>query len=151
MLHFPKALPIVLLLGISLACVSCRSGRRSAAGFRLPPGNIDSGKAAFVALECHSCHEVSGVDLPRPAAREARIVLGGAFTREISDGAMVTWIINPSEQTVRHSRRLLAEGHKSPMPDYGDKLTVRQLTDLVAFLQSRYEYHLPAPRYPGYY
>ncbi len=141
-----------LLLGAILICGSCDTGRRSSAGFRLPDGgDAERGKAAFVALECHTCHEVAGVDLPRSAAQQARIVLGGPVAREISDGYLVTSIINPPYRLAHPMKRFTTVGDKPRMPDYGDKLTVRQLTDLVTFLQSRYEVRLPAPRYPNYY
>ena len=59
----PIAVPIAVLLGV----VACESGRHSPAGFRLPAdGSVERGKAAFVTLECHHCHEVQGVELPPP-------------------------------------------------------------------------------------
>jgi hypothetical protein len=33
------------------------------------------------------------------------------------------------------------------MPVYADKISVRQMTDLVAFLQSRYVVRPPMPKY----
>jgi L-cysteine S-thiosulfotransferase len=148
MLQIQKALPLVLLLGATMAC---ESGRHSSAGFRLPAdGDVGRGTATFVALGCHSCHAVAGADLPRPAAEHsAPVVLGGLTTKQVTDGYLVTSIINPS-----HRPSAQAKGAIRPvvmtMPDYTDKLTVRQLTDLVAFLQSRYELRHPT-RFEGYY
>lgn len=61
MLRFAKLLPIVALLG---GTVACDSGRHSSAGFRLPvSGDVERGKVAFVQLGCNHCHEVNGMDL----------------------------------------------------------------------------------------
>ncbi len=64
-----------MLLAIAVlaaAGAACTSGRHSAAAFRLPPdGGAVKGQAAFVALGCNTCHEVTGADLPRPTVQPA--------------------------------------------------------------------------------
>ncbi len=55
-------LTAVILFGL----IACDSGPRSPVGFLLPGGNIEAGKAAFLELQCNSCHTVDGVDLPSP-------------------------------------------------------------------------------------
>lgn len=148
MLHAPKLLLVVVLLS---GAVACDSGRHSSAGFRLPAdGNVERGKAAFVALGCHQCHEVPGTDLPRPTIQPpVPVPLGGVVTREITDGYLVTSIINPSYELAPYARDFIMVGGKSRMPDYRDSITARQLTDMVAFLQSRYTIQLPT-KYPYY-
>jgi len=137
MLRLSTFLPLAMLLALSTACTS---GRHSSAGFRLPDGgDIERGKAAFVALQCNTCHEVEGVDLPRPTVQPpVPVALGGPVTQVITDGYLVTSIINPSYDLAFYPRDQITVHGRSRMPDYGDKITVRQLTDLVAFLQSRY-------------
>lgn len=137
MLHSP-AIPALAVLFAT--AVACSSGRHSAAGFRLPSdGDAGRGQAAFVALECHSCHEVSGLDLPRPTAQPpVPVVLGREIAAEMSDGYLVTSIINPSHRLAPYPRDLITAGGHSRMPGFTDRITVRQLTDIVAFLQSRY-------------
>jgi hypothetical protein len=127
----------------------CGSDRRSAAGFRLPPGgNANAGKAAFVELGCNSCHVVSGVDLPRPATPPAvPVVLGGTVGRPPTDGYLVTSIIYPSYTLARYAVRDIPSGGESRMPHYADRMSVTQLTNLVAFLQDHYM--TPAPQPPG--
>ena len=78
------------------------------------------------------------------------VVLGGLTTREMNDGYLVTSIINPSYRLAPQPKEAIAVAGRSRMPEYADKLTVRQLTDLVAFLQSRYEFRRPIARYPAY-
>jgi hypothetical protein len=130
--------------------VACDSGPHAAAGFRLPnDGNIERGKAAFVAKQCHTCHQVAGVDLPKPTAvPPVPVVLGGEVAKPVGDGYLVTSIINPSHRLGSHSRDLVAVDGKSRMP-HDETLTIRELTDIVAFLQSRYEVRMPQPRYPN--
>ena len=57
---------------------------------------------------------------------------------EMSDGYLVTSIINPSHQLAHYPASQITQGGKSRMPYYAEQITVRQLTDMVAFLQSRY-------------
>jgi len=139
---------IAVLLGTATAC---NSGRHSAAGFRLPAnGDVARGKAAFVSFGCNGCHEVSGVDLPQPTVQPPVIVaLGGEVPRQMTDGYLVTSIINPSYELAAYPKEQITVNGKSRMPDYIDRLTVQQLNDLVAFLQSRYTVRQAMPR-PAY-
>ena len=125
-----------------LAAPACNSGRHSSAGFRLPPdGSIERGQAAFVELGCNQCHDVAGVNLPKSQARTTTaILLGGELMREPSDGRLVRSVIWPSQEA-----RL-----GSTMSHYEERMTVRQLTDIVAFLQSRYTVRRPASTLGGY-
>jgi L-cysteine S-thiosulfotransferase len=137
MLRLSTFLPLAMLLALATAC---SSGRHSSAGFRLPDGgDIEKGKAAFVALQCHTCHEVQGVDLPRPTVQPpVPVTLGGEVTEVVTDGYLVTSIINPSYELAPYPKDLITVHGKSRMPDYADRVTAKQLTDVVAFLQSRY-------------
>jgi hypothetical protein len=122
--------------------VSCAGGVHSPAGFRLPEnGDVVSGQAAFVELECHHCHSVRGAELPEPSSpRTVHVALGGPIEGLMTDGYLVSSIIHPSHALARG----LAEGEvsvdkTSRMPDYARGMTVRQLVDIVAFLHSKYE------------
>ena len=131
-------------LGIILfpALVSCTQRAHSPAGFRLPEnGDVERGRTAFIELKCHYCHSVHGVELPQPAIpRSLHVALGGPIEGLMTDGYLVSSIIHPSHALARG----LAEGEvsvdkTSRMPDYARAMTVRQLVDTVAFLQSKYE------------
>jgi hypothetical protein len=119
------------------------SGRHSPSGFRLPEnGDPERGRAAFVELECHQCHPVHGVDLPPASAQpETMLALGGRVHEVRTDGYLVTSIIHPSHR-VRYPASARPDlGH---MPDYTEKINIRQLVDIVAFLQAHYEF-VPPP------
>jgi sulfur-oxidizing protein SoxX len=129
-----------LTLTLLLIASGCGSGRHSASGFRLPAdGSVERGQTVFIDLKCHDCHQVSGVNLPQtPAERPLVVRLGGERYQEMTDGYLVTSIINPSERIMSRHADLRQKDGKSRMPEFGDSLTVRQLTDLVEFLQAHY-------------
>jgi len=118
-------------------------------GFRLPGyGDPERGKIAFAALECNSCHEVAGSDLPKPTLQpKVPFLLGGEVAHEMTDGYLVTSIIHPSHQLKGYPKEMVANGTQSRMPVYADNMTVKQLTDIVAFLQSRYKVSRPLGEY----
>jgi hypothetical protein len=135
--------PGVALLAASVA--ACVTGPRSSSGFRLPAGDAARGRAVFVEMRCHTCHEVAGTELPKPVAEPAVPVrLGGVVPAYRTDGELVTAIINPSHRiTGGEDERLVTSGKLSRMGDFSEAMTVRQLVDVVAFLQSRYDVQPP--------
>lgn len=144
---------LTLILGASLVFAGCTPAERSAQGFSLPAGEIDRGRQAFIDLRCHACHRVEGEDFPAPVADpEIPVTLGGETHYIRSDGELVTSIINPSHRLARgfplapgYPEEEITAGEGSRMPSYSDVMTVRQLMDLVAYLQSRYTLVPAAP------
>ena len=126
-----------LVLAFVGASMACSTARDPAKGFRLA-GNGDPhrGKAAFLEFGCNTCHEVRGANLPRPAVQP--VVLGGSVMAEPSDGYLVTAIINPAYHAVRYPGANGSQAGQPHMPEYASRMTVQQLTDIVAYLQSRY-------------
>ncbi|MGZ4974723.1 MAG: c-type cytochrome [Limisphaerales bacterium] len=142
--------PPLLLATVFTLLGGCGQGR----GFHLPQGDVDRGKAAFVAMKCYNCHKVSGVDLPAPVSTVAtNVTLGGEVTYIQSYGELVTCVIDPSHSLADNFKRIrTGEVSKlSPMPEYNSVMTVQQLVDIVTFLQSRYKkIEPPRTRYfPG--
>ena len=145
-----------VILGIFTALVTaagCDMSVQSSPGISLPEGNAEAGQTAFVALQCTSCHRVKDLNLPPPETEGPdTIVLGGGVTRVRSYGDLVTSIINPSHRLAKGfaADRVSQEG-QSLMTVYNDVMTVSQMIDIVAFLQSRYEkIERPGYRYPKY-
>jgi len=138
MLRWSRFIPVLAILVVG---IGCDSGRHSASGFRLPPdGSAERGKAAFLAFGCVSCHDVAGVDLPKPQLRHPiPIVLGGTVTKPMSDGYLTTAIIYPSFRLAAYPKSEVAVGDESKMPHFTTEMTVQQLVDVVEFLQSAYK------------
>ncbi len=145
-----RSRPLFFAIAILVAgACGCETGRHSAAGFRLPPdGDAARGRDAFLALECHRCHAVAGERLPAPTVEPpVPVVLGGERAEPVTDGYLVASIIYPNARLAPYPRNQITAGGVSRMPDYRDRLTVRQLTDIVAFLQSRYTVRQLPSRY----
>ena len=142
-MRFMDARTVALL---SLATLT--TGCADTPSFRFPAerGDIDNGRQAFVDLRCHACHSVSGITLPDVAgAGSVQLQLGGETAVAKSYAELMTSIINPDHvisERYREQQRLDAVVPlDSPMPVPPiDNMTVRQLIDLVAFLESRYQH-----------
>ena len=130
----------LLLAGVLLGAAGCNHGRYAAADFHLPPdANAGRGRAAFVALGCSSCHRVSGVDLPAPTVQPpVPVVLGGEVAHRLSDAYLATSMMHPSYELAPYPRAEITVNGQSRMPPYADRMTVRQMGDIVAFLQEHY-------------
>jgi L-cysteine S-thiosulfotransferase len=128
----------------------CVTSRKSTRGFHLPDGDPKAGEIVFTELRCHTCHEVVGAALPAPVADPpVPVVLGGVVSRPWTDAELMTAIVDPSYRLAYgHPKSLITSGTRSRMGDFRQSLTVQQLVDLVAFLQSKYEVE-PAPVYAG--
>ena len=137
-----KVAPLVFLI---LSIIGCDVGPKSSLGFRLPEGDVEKGKTAFLELKCHHCHTVAGIEFPPPDVLPPVMVnLGGQVRNVRTYGELVTSIINPSHRLAKgYKKELIQVDGKSRMTDYTEVMTVRQMIDLVAFLQSRYEVILP--------
>ena len=138
---------IALLMAFTTGC------NKESKGFVLPEGDLDRGKATFVALNCNSCHSIADVAW-MGQDEDLRLPLGGKTTRIKTYGELVTSVINPSHKISKSFEGELvdAEGN-SRMKLYNDVVTVQELVDIVSFLQSEYEVIVPEEQYyyPHYY
>jgi mono/diheme cytochrome c family protein len=73
-----------------------------------------------MAMACDTCHTVRG-EAFKPSTPQPGLDLAGIGTRH-SAADLLGSLLNPDRRSL--------------MPDYRDRLTVRQLIDLVAYLQS---------------
>ena len=106
-------------------------------------GNVARGQQTFIALQCHQCHTVAGVRLPEyPGEMPLEFELGGETTFIQSPGELMTSLMNPNHvisEEYRDQLRLEAGVPLgSPMPPIRD-ITVGQMLDLIAFLDSTYQ------------
>ncbi len=135
----------ILVCLAALFAVGCSSDPTSPRGFRLPDGTVDAGRAVFVQLDCVACHSVEGTEFPEVTSeRSLEVRLGGKVNRVRTYGELVTAIINPSHDLAKgYAKEDVSRDGESLMADFNLTLTVQQLIDLVAFLQSTYVQYLP--------
>jgi mono/diheme cytochrome c family protein len=101
----------------------------------LPQGDVAAGREAFAALMCTTCHAVAGEsELPQPVAQVPVPVLGPAQAKQ-SPSKLASSIVSPSHK-VSDEVLMKTWGELSPMGDFSETMTVRQLVDLVAYLRS---------------
>lgn len=106
----------------------------------LPRGDADAGRQAFLDLACVACHRVAGeTGFSEPISANPGPDPGAAVAAQ-PRGLVATSIVAPSHAlSVNTSDEVKARlaGVLSPMGDYGRAMTVRQLLDLVAYLEAR--------------
>lgn len=149
----------LLTLFLVVAMVGCAPGGDSKSEMVrmvLPVGDTAAGQQTFVDLKCTVCHTVSGVrDLPPVESEKPGPDLGTSL-KGVSRGAVATSIIAPQHVNVEavelwtdltaEERIWLGpgqipprqEGERQPsrMGEFSGVMTVRELADLVTFLQS---------------
>lgn len=102
----------------------------------LPAGDAERGREAFDELSCGACHALGGEPAPKGvlSANPGPTLGPGHAAR--GSGELATAIVAPSHEVAPEVRARL-EGRLSPMGDFTDVLTVRQLADLVAWIQAQ--------------
>lgn len=144
---------IALVLVALTAFAACdKEARMSQQGFRLPDGDAEAGRAAFLYMQCHQCHTVVGDDLPEiDGVEPPYIELGGEVSRVKTYGELITSIINPSHKLARgYAEEVVAEDGESNMYIYNSHMTVQELIDIVMYLQPKYDVKVPAYHYRIY-
>jgi mono/diheme cytochrome c family protein len=133
--------PLLLLFALLIAISGCNQNPKSGAGFRLPDGDANQGREVFLYMQCNQCHTIAGTELPTiPFADPAYVELGGKVATVKTYGGLVTSIINPSHRLAPgYAKEKVSENGKSNMYTYNRHMTVQELIDLVAFLQSHYD------------
>lgn len=139
---------IAILFFASLFLSSCNEEAR---GFALPKGDIEEGRAIYEKLDCNTCHRISGIEW-KGGSDSLNVNLGGAVTTKKTYGELVTSVINPSHKIAPgYKKQGTNEDGLSKMLNYNEVMTVQELIDLVAFLQSEYEIKSPPVDYYPYY
>ena len=143
---------LVLLFAVVAVLSGCDEDKTmSERGFRLPDGNAEAGREAFLYMHCNQCHMIKGEDLPPVPGFEPYVELGGAVTRVKTYGELVTAIINPSHKLADgYAEEVVSVDGKSKMYVYNGFMTVQELTDIVMFLQPHYDVVPPQFQYRVY-
>ena len=126
---------------ILLPSFGCEIGPKSGAGLRLPNGDVVAGELAFSQLGCVECHTIANEsdEVDRQGGNTI-VALGGSVPHIETHGELVTSIVNPSHGFSRFYplEDVTAEGD-SKMSNFNERMTVKQLIDLTAYLQSKYK------------
>lgn len=138
---------------LPLVLVALTSCQYQSHGFVLPKGDVAEGKTAFLELNCNNCHYTDEIEWTGNADwNDPKIHLGGEVSQIKTYGELVTSVINPSHKISKNvdpATATLADG-SSKMETYAlnYKMTVQELIDIIAFLQSEYELVVPESNYP---
>ncbi|PYN28048.1 MAG: hypothetical protein DMD76_06455 [Candidatus Rokuibacteriota bacterium] len=109
--------------------------------FRLPSGNPRRGRDVFVRLECFRCHRLRGESYPPPSGAGPELTgIGGHHPRSY----IAESILDPNAVIVEGPGYTGPDG-RSTMPDYRDVLSVADLLDLVAYLETQGGVHRHRP------
>jgi sulfur-oxidizing protein SoxX len=138
-----------------LALAACTGDAKPVKGFVLPQGDIAQGEQVFVDFNCHGCHTIPEKEFPQTEFEPPFILeLGGEVYRVKNYGELLTAIVNPDHIISLKYRVMLEQANReaiiSPMPYYGEEMTVAELIDLVEFLHAQYT-KLQPQYYRGYY
>ena len=151
---------IILLTALFSVLVGCDLGANSPRGFSLPEGNIENGKQVFMKYRCVDCHSIPDIEVAdgHQYLTVKPIPIGGSSPRIKTYGELVTSVINPSHKiSGRQPASVTSQNGQSLMRNINDEISVTELIDLVAYLQSNYklvpyrtsEYRLYQLRVPG--
>jgi len=143
----PKSILMFILFSGGIFITSCNQQAR---GFALPDGDIEEGKATYTRLACNECHRITGIEW-KGGRDNLNIYLGGDVSRKKSYGELVTSVINPSHKIAwRYKQETSTVEGISNMKNYNEIMTVQELVDIVAFLQSEYKVVTPQTNYRPY-
>ena len=132
---------LIIMLAVTMMISGCQTQNPPSeavtqpqnADFALPAGDPEMGRQTFMELRCNVCHRVMFQGLPVPTAPNQ----GPMLTMDHaawSNARLVTAIIAPSHSLSPEWKNV--PGGVSPMGDYDNVMTVRQLIDIVAFIHS---------------
>jgi mono/diheme cytochrome c family protein len=144
-----------LFVFILLALSACTGDAKPVKGFVLPKGDIAQGEQVFLDFNCHGCHTIPDKEFPKTDFEPPfNLEIGGEIYQVKNYGELLTALVNPDHVISPTYRNMLAKAKRetglSPMPNYGEEMTVAELTDLVEFLHAQYT-RLQPGYYRGYY
>ena len=144
-----------LLALLFLAFSGCGGRDAPVRGFVLPEGDIAQGEQVFIDFNCHGCHTIPDMEFPETDFTPPFIMeIGGPVYRVKNYGELLTAVVNPDPIISRKYLAMLEKAARdpviSPMPYFGESMTVAERIDLVEFLHAHYT-RLQPQYYRGYY
>lgn len=139
-----------------LVMTACNFGPDSPKGFSLPVGDTAEGEKVFMQYQCLACHSLKGYEDNLLIKEFDRLIpLGGATSVVKTYAELVTSVINPSHKLApisqHHDETQTNQDGSSKMRLFNDVMTVQELINLVAFLQSKYKVKPITYTYYGQY
>jgi hypothetical protein len=146
---------VILASVILLALPACSEEGKPVRGFVLPEGDIAQGEQVFVDFNCHGCHTIPDMEFPDTDFTPPFILeIGGEVYRVKTYGELLTSVVNPDHIISPKYIAMLESANReaviSPMPYFGEEMTVAELIDVVEFLHAQYS-RLQPQYYRGYY
>lgn len=144
-----------LIAIILMTLPACTENGKPVKGFVLPKGDVAQGEQVFVDFNCQSCHTIPDLEFPEAGFTAPFILeIGGEVYRVKNYGELLTAVVNPdhiiSPVYVAMIEKAEREMIISPMPYFGEEMTVAELNDLIEFLHAQYT-RLQPQYYRGYY
>lgn len=134
----------IILVAAAGLIGGCGNVDSEARGFSLPEGDVVNGRMLFIDYHCLACHTVPETEFSedRWQTRDdggIAVALGGATTKVVTYGDLVTSIINPSHRIAKgyHLAQVTDDG-ESKMEYYNEVMTVADLIDIVTYLKTKY-------------
>jgi hypothetical protein len=149
-----KTRQLLAMLLTSLVLISAwdEEARMAQTGFRLPEGDAEAGREAFLYMQCNQCHTIEGMELPTiPGEDPPYVELGGKVTKVKTYGELITAIIYPSHKLAAgYAKEVVSHDGESNMYVYNRHMTVQELIDITMFLQAEYDVVVPEAIYRGH-
>ncbi len=127
----PQRAPAEKAVRMTMAALHAFGGVPPRWRFTPPPGDVATGRQLFLDLGCNVCHMIDGSGFPDPTGPGPALTGMGSHH---PPGYFAEAIVNPDAILV-DGPGWIGEDGRSVMPTYPD-LTVAELADLVAYLQS---------------
>ena len=133
----------IFIIAVSIILSACSGESKPVKGFVLPEGDVAQGQQVFLDFNCHGCHAIPELELPASEFEPPFILeIGGKVYRVKNYGELLTAVVNPDHIISRKYIAMLEQADReaiiSPMPYYGEEMTVAELIDLIAFLHAQY-------------
>ncbi len=129
----PRIFALLLPLIVVVACDGPEAAER--ATFFFPDGDPEAGRTAFAQMQCYACHGVIGDDFPEPHATPPLPAPLGPDLAARSRGQVAEAVIAPYHR-IPDDLEAVHRGEVPQMGDYSEAMTVRQLIDIVSYLET---------------
>jgi mono/diheme cytochrome c family protein len=132
---------LATLLGVSLLLAGCGGGETvsptpkevvgsvpTATTAAAPAGNAESGAKLFASQGCGGCHAFKPAGSTKTIGPDLDKLAG--FAEKANQGSLAEF----TRESIEHPGSYVEKGYSNIMPDFGQTLSAKQISDLVAYL-----------------